>query len=523
MIADADDRDVFAFPVVAGHIYRFSCGAERVGYEFSCALYFLTASGEQLPAVGTYWQLGYEAPESGTLYAEVRASVFATSLPVSYSYGLEDLGPDDHGDTPETATPLTASGVTADARIELTNDTDVFAFDAEAGHIYRFPCEGTGLICGIWLRNAAGTFLSEQQSVLSYKFEQAGRYTLAVTSHWQPLLLGVGTYSYSLQDLGLDDHGDTAASATELSAGASASGKLETGNDVDVFRVTVPAGQVVRFRCTIPGEPQNCPLRLKDSAGTTVSERRDSVAYEAGSTSVAVFVEVRNPSALQVLTYTYQVENLGPDDHADSTEGASPLGGTTLELDGQLETGGDSDFFRVEATPGRFYRLTCTAEKVDCLLRVHGATGPFQESLRVPLELKAPGPFFVQVTGSGYLNQGSYHLLLEELGLDDHGETRDTATRITLDTSVSGNLDAPSDVDVFVITLEADRIYEITAPSGTVNGTVKGPFGHLELNDALLGGTPRSFTAGFSGDHIVEVRRERDVVRTAYQLRLRLH
>ncbi|KFE69583.1 hypothetical protein [Hyalangium minutum] len=517
----AEDLDVFSFSVVAGRIYRFTCSAERIGYESTCAVQFLTASGDLLPAAGMYWMLGYEAPANSTLYAQVRPSVFATQFPVPYSYGLEDVGPDDHGDTAETATLITASGLTHEARMELLNDSDFFAFEAEAGHVYQFPCEGTVLVCRVRLRDASGTLLHEQLAPFAYEVTQAGRYTLEVTSNRQPLLTGIGTYRYSLQDLGPDDHGDTAASATEPSLGTAASGRLETLQDVDVFRITVPAGQVVRFRCTLQEEPLGCTLLLKDSAGTTLVDRQGVVAYEAGSTSVPVFVEVRNRVALRTSTYTYQVENLGPDDHADSAEGASDLGGATLELDGQLETNLDSDFFRIEATAGRFYRVICTSAEVDCVVRAHGSTGPIAESPRTSLEIKAPGPFFVEVSGRDSRDQGSYHLRLEDLGLDDHGDTSDTATRLTLDTPISGNLDATTDIDVFVVTLEAGRSYQLTAPSGSVNGTVRDPFGALVLNDVTLDPTPRTFTPQYAGDHFVEVRKQRGTVRTDYQLQLR--
>lgn len=520
-LGDRADVDVFAFRVVAGRIYRFTCNAPFFGYDSTCAVRLLDATGESIASTGLSWQAGYEAPATGIVYAEVRHATASNEFPVTYVYALEDVGPDDHGDTPETATELLPLGTPFEAQIEQAGDVDVFAFEAVAGHVYHFRCTDRWG-CSVKLRDATGALLHEQLSGgLDYNFVTAGRYTLEVS--FLPLLLAsnVGPYHYSLEDAGPDDHGGTAATATDISFGEATAAKFETPLDVDVFRFTAPAGQVVRFTCSST-DLLACAIRLKSSEGRLLDDRRGFASYEAGPLSEVLFAEVSHPFASGASTYFYLLEGLGPDDFGDSPATASTLWGSPAEVTGKIETGSDSDFFRQEVPLGHFYRATCIPTGMDCGLRMHGPNGPVLETLRVPLEFKAiTHPLLVEVFGIFPQDRGTYVLRVEDLGADDHGDNSDTATRLTLDTPISGNLDATTDIDVFVVTLEMGRTYELTAPSGTVNGTVRDPFGPYVLNDVVLNTTPRTFTAQYAGDHLVEVRKQRDVAQTRYQIRLR--
>jgi hypothetical protein len=513
-----EDLDVFSFQVVAGRIYRFACIAPILDYEPSCAVRLLSATGDVLPPAGYVSYSGYEAPANGTVYAEVRRFSNAARFPLSYQYLLEEVGPDDHGDTPETATFIVPGAGPTEAQVELTSDVDAFAFDAVAGHVFHFAC-GERYGCRVKLRNAAGSLAHEQNYGLDYEMAVTGRYTLEVAFGPTVGYANVGSYHYSLEDAGPEDHGDDTATATELSFGAPTLGKFDTLEDVDVFRFTAPAGQAVRFSCQI--EKKACGIRLKDSAGTLIEDRQQSVAYEAGPTPVVLFAEVRQLTPFSGATYLYRLENLGPDDHGDSAETASPLTGTPAEGTGRLETGTDSDFFRYEAAVGGFYRITCTSTELGCGLRAHGSAGRLGEARYTALEVKATGPLFVEVFGIPFNDRGSYGVRLEQIGQEDHGDTRDTATRLTLGTPVSGNLAAAVDTDVFIVTLEAERAYELTGLSGSVKVTVRDPFDAWTTDTFIQDATPRSLRSHQAGDYLLEVTQIRGLVPMNYQLRLR--
>ena len=77
----------------------------------------------------------WEFNTGGTYY--LRAVVTSWSSSTGYSYRLEDMGVDDHGDTLATATPIVPSTTYTNAKFEVSGDVDWFSFTAEAGHIYE--------------------------------------------------------------------------------------------------------------------------------------------------------------------------------------------------------------------------------------------------------------------------------------------------------------------------------------------------------------------------------------------------
>src|SRR5205823_5297331 len=106
----------------------------------SCAVRLMTAAGATLAPGVTGSSPGsqlaaYKVATAGTVYAEVKAGYANYAGP--YTYTLEDLGPDDHGDTLATADAITF-GTTSQGNLETTSDLDVFTFTATANHIYRF-------------------------------------------------------------------------------------------------------------------------------------------------------------------------------------------------------------------------------------------------------------------------------------------------------------------------------------------------------------------------------------------------
>ncbi|MFY0577589.1 hypothetical protein ACN28S_27625 [Cystobacter fuscus] len=78
----------------------------------------------------------------------------------TYTYRLEDLGFDDHGDTPSEATPVTPSSTSVGALLHATTDVDVFSFEAAAGHVYELACNTSAFDCDLVLLNALGTVVA---------------------------------------------------------------------------------------------------------------------------------------------------------------------------------------------------------------------------------------------------------------------------------------------------------------------------------------------------------------------------
>ena len=75
------------------------------------------------------------------------------------------------------------------------------------------------------------------------------------------------------------------------------------------------------------------------------------------------------------------------------------------------------------------------------------------------------GTYYIEVSGSG-TETGNYDLRVDTVGddvLTDHGDTRETATTLTLtvDTSVSGRIDPADDVDYFRIDISTTIFVDI--------------------------------------------------------------
>ena len=119
------DLDEFSFTATAGRIYQVSC---TPGTLANCPVLLRSAAGSSL-AQGS-GKASFEAATSGTVYVEIGSS-YSQNVG-TYSVVVSDLGPDDHGDTWTTATPLSV-GVATGGLIEIPYDADYFSLSLSAG------------------------------------------------------------------------------------------------------------------------------------------------------------------------------------------------------------------------------------------------------------------------------------------------------------------------------------------------------------------------------------------------------
>jgi hypothetical protein len=134
------DLDLFAFTAEEQHIYRFTCGGQ-VSTLPNCRVRVRNASGVSLTPLNQELREGVRTTvvtlPAGRWYLEVSNETRSGT----YLYQLEDLGRDDHGDVPGTATPLPALGRDFAMTHTTHYDWDVFSFRTVAGRYYRFSCK----------------------------------------------------------------------------------------------------------------------------------------------------------------------------------------------------------------------------------------------------------------------------------------------------------------------------------------------------------------------------------------------
>jgi hypothetical protein len=237
------DRDFLRFEAEAGHTYR-------VRVEGTLRYYPLRIWGPTLGEVGRTGLPSYtvKAGVSGSHYV---VFIFSYSgLGTTYTVRVEDVSEDDHGDTQESATPLTPGEAVA-GHFDGSWDSDTFRFEAMAGHRYGVQVAG-----GTSTSHTFGVFNSQGESLafgydtfpLNKKLALGGVHYVRVESSTPS-----GTYLLNVEDYGADDHGDGIFEATSLPLGSDMSGAFQgpTGDD-DYFSFGAQQGHTYRVRAT-PG------------------------------------------------------------------------------------------------------------------------------------------------------------------------------------------------------------------------------------------------------------------------------
>ena len=215
------------------------------------------------------------------------------------------------------------------------------------------------------------------------------------------------------------------------------------------------------------------------------------------------------------------------DDHAD-TRALATLAVPGSDTSGEL-TAGDVDYFRVDVGRGSTLAVHTSggADTFGRLEDVNGAVlssnddGGTGTNFRIERHVPA-GTYYIRVAGGG--STGSYTLHVRVIGPgDQHGDTRQTATRVALGSDTPGAMTA-NDVDWFRIDV---------SQAGTLDVHTSGQldtFGHLEdAGGALLtvqpgggaGGNFRILHTVTAGTYYVRVTEERAGTASDYTLHVR--
>ncbi|HET9451973.1 MAG TPA: hypothetical protein VFO83_13875, partial [Aggregicoccus sp.] len=476
------DQNVYVFSATAGEVYRFTV---TFAVENRYAVKVMDASGAVLVedscghgGPGAY-HAGLVAPTSGPLYLSVGHALGCGHAVRESGYSLlfEALGPEDHGDEPDAATPLAPGETAQTGRIELAGDRDWFAFDAEAGRVYRFTCvshmRGS---CYVRLLDAGGSEVEgrnayQAPTVVSVEAAVAGRYRLVVSNGTPSIEHDWGTYDYRLEDLGPDDHGDTRAQATSLPApGQWVTARVETRRDVDVFVFETVPEHIYRI---VPEAPLPAfRLEVHDAAGVARVAQYGALGFEASGGVHSL--SVAGPQEEPLGSLRFQLVDLGLDDHGDTEATASPL--AVGETVGRLELGTDVDVFSFPAEDEHAYQVSCSG----CALELRGATSTLH-TLRYSeftlMEASAGDTAFVKVRPSWLSETGAYTVRIVDLGRDDYGDSAATAHPIAVGEQVPGSLEVHYDQDVFAVSLVAGQVYSFASGSSAPGADLRSPDG----------------------------------------------
>ncbi|MFO0596428.1 MAG: hypothetical protein U0228_14020 [Myxococcaceae bacterium] len=419
-----EDFDVLELVGPAGHALQLTT-TERAA--------LVESTGAPVPIT----RLTVRLPEGERAFVVMTATSSAPmEAPQAWTVAVTDLGVDDHSDEPSYATRF--DGADFSGRFERTDDFDALApqglaVDHFFAAVSNAACSRLDVVTGGFTACADG-WAAVHPSVLVLS----------------PALGAVDRWSVHLEDLGVDDHGDT-RNPTGVALDSSFGGEIQAPSDTDVFVFGVPANHAVAV--TIAGDVEAV---LTDTLGQPHP--------------LPLFTSLRNDHYTLTVRantrqrYLVQLSDLGVDDVPNLPSLAMPLGG---DFAGTLFPG-DDDVFQLSLPPATISRVTCrNANQGFCSLEVlSGTTRRAPEPFGFVAGDNAPPIVFV-VHGTAF---STYDLTVDVLGPDDWPDSTAQATPISsLDGGlINGTIEWVGDVDAFALgTLDAGDVVSIeTTPVG---------------------------------------------------------
>ena len=279
-----NDIDLFVFDAVGGESYQIEVTLGTLGYSevalYDAAQTLLGFSDDYSAwsAPRIYWT----AQTSGRYYVEV------TSLgagPGSYwlTIAVSDIV-DDHAYAISEATSVTVGDAIAGV-VNYPGDIDLFAFNAEEGKLYQIDVTpGTLDDSEVALYDAGEQELAfnddhrgSSASRVVWAAPDSGTYYVEVAS------FGDGTGSYWLTIVAtdiIDDHADTSAQATPVTAGEAVPGVVNYPGDIDVFAFDAEEGNLYQINVTL-GTLGYTVMALYDAHETPLASNRDPSGWSA--------------------------------------------------------------------------------------------------------------------------------------------------------------------------------------------------------------------------------------------------
>ena len=304
---------------------------------------------------------------------------------------------------------------------------------------------------------------------------------------------------------GRAEDGDTAATATPVTATSTTLARLTDADDVDYFRIKLPEAGWMRVEVTSEWGGHLVTLTKDDGAMIVlpIGERLEAGVY---------FIKVEHaPGEWQPFDYTLLV-SFNPasaaDDHGDGAPKAT-VAALPSSMAGELQNPADIDYFRFELAERGLVRMgtagatdvvgTLTSE--DGAIRVTDDDGGPGLNFLIPAKL-TPGVYFVAVRGFEGDAVGPYSLDISFSPLseapDDHVDGLDGATDLAVGSSTSGELEVFLDQDHFRIEVPGAGPGQLWVKStgGTdVKGMLLSRNGG-SLNERLYGGDYLNFVVG---------------------------
>ena len=273
-----------------------------------------------------------------------------------------------------------------------------------------------------------------------------------------------------------DDHDNDMGGATPFSVGEVVHGELEYEGDLDYFIFRAEAGKTYLAKTVLGTLDQSVfdIETVREWIGTASNYGEggmDAYTYFVAQTTEDYYIRVYGSFTG---TYTLQVTPaVREDDHSDITNyNATPIV-AGVSQSGKLNYHGDVDVFWLEAEAGKIYQFETREGSLDTTLTLYDSQGQWlaenddyytQRFSRVAWLAESADDYFLAVRGH---EVGRYVITATTIE-DDHGNQREAATLVEVETERLAVLEYENDLDVFVFNASQGNEYIITVDLGTL-------------------------------------------------------
>lgn len=366
---------------------------------------------------------------------------------------------DDYGDTVADATRIT---IGSQISVNLGfGDQDAFVFSANAGDVIRASVTRGTL--------AAFTYLSivaPDGSVLKALYDDSVAFRLPSSGDFV-LKIGdissrqVGTFHIATIAIA-DPQGETAATAEPITSGTPIGAGLDYPRDTDVFAATVTDGHGLLIQLqkdTLAGDPSIEIYNSSNRYVTASSYYTPTIAtLPLGTPPGQYFIFISSRYSSPTGSYRLSVTDI-IDDHGNTADAATSIA-NDVSVTGRIQSYYDVDLFRLNVTANAAYEFHLGKEefsntRLASIKTLSGGNVRFYydyDSASYLAAASADETWILSVSG-GYdpysSGIGAAYELLTTRTVDDYGNSQETATTISPETDVTGNLHLGNDIDVF--------------------------------------------------------------------------
>lgn len=294
-----------------------------------------------------------------------------------------------------------------------------------------------------------------------------------------------------------DDYGNTCATAQSATLPSSVSGNLETGGDVDMFKVSITTTGTLVLRTSgtadtaialFDGNCASVPAALSTSVTNTLAKPASLNQPTSAQLTHTItqtgtyYIRVSGTSAVVTGSYTLSVSfststTSSGDDYGNTCATAHSVT-MNSSTNGNLETGGDVDAFAITMASAGTLSVTTTGTTDTYGTLLDANCNPLQTDDDSGTDYNfaisttvAAGTYYVEVSGYDASITGAYTLVVSNSSIttDDYGNTCATAYDISANNSpTTGSLESAGDVDVFAVTLTEGGTLTVNA-MGLIN------------------------------------------------------